>query len=208
MSTIFGYLYDHGAGILGVLGFLLSLYNWWSAIRNKTVNPQPQLLAELRGYLDTAVKECQQVKGQLTFDRYLIHTGFRPEIRPRPAEFDTAINRLPELGFTITSVGQRQIDMFHYLIRDATYFWDNLRVSVQADPVNQSALEQAQRLRRLCLMIEKFLPEYVDAIRDINKAHVWKRFKYRDHHAFTYKLFRWTPLNTAINEYERVLTAE
>lgn len=191
--------------VLGVLGFFISVYNLVSAIRHRTVKAQPELLAELRGYLDTALRECRQVKVRLDFDRYQLHTGYKPEIPARPAEFDNAIGRLPELGFTITSIGQRQIDMFLYLIKDATYFWDVLKTCVDADPVNVNALENAQRLRRLCLMIEKFFPEYVDAITAINKGDLWKRYKYRDHRSVAYKIFRWTPLRRAVTDYERAL---
>ncbi|OCB58460.1 hypothetical protein A5722_07225 [Mycobacterium vulneris] len=115
---------------------------------------------------------------------------------------------MPELGFTITSIGQRQIELLHYLIKDSTYYWDALKTCVDADPVNANALDFAQRLRRLCLMIEKFFPEYVDAITDINKGNLWKRYKYRDHRPAVYKVFRWTPLNESVSAYERALMGE
>ena len=207
MATVFGYLIHHGVAILGVLGFIISVYNFVAAVRNKTVNPQPQLLAELRGYLDTAARECGQVKGRLRFDRYqLMQEGARPNIPVRPPEFDDAIRRLPELGFTLTSVGQSQIELFRHLIEQTAYFWDNLRICLESnDPANFGALEPAQRLRRLCLIIEKFVPEYVDAVTDINKGNLWKRYKYRDHRELTYKVFRWTPLSRAVNDYETEL---
>jgi hypothetical protein len=55
-------------------------------------------------------------------------------------------------------------------------------------------------------MIEKFFPDYVDAITSINKGNLWKRFRYRDHRPFTCKLFRWSPLQRAVSEYERAIT--
>lgn len=191
--------------ILGVLGFVISVYNLFSAIRRSTVIPQAELLAELRGYLALTVRECQSVRPRLSFDRHLLHTGHRPDIPARPAGFDKAVERLPELGGTISSIGQRQIEMFEYLIRDTAYFWDILKQCTSSDPVNLNALENARRLKRLCLMVEKFLPQYVDAITSINKGNLWMRFKYRDHRPIVYKVFRWTPLTADINEYERVL---
>lgn len=188
--------------ILGVLGFFISVYNLVSAIRHRTVKAQPELLAELRGYLDTAVRECRQVKVQLDFDRYLLHTGHRPEIRPRPAEFDKAIDRMPELGFTVTSIGQRQIEVLLSLIRDVTYNWDLVKSCMDADPVNMNGLDFAKVLRRRCVLVERFFPDYVNAITRINKGNLWKRYRYRDHREFVYKLFRWKPLNQAVWAYD------
>jgi hypothetical protein len=94
-----------------------------------------------------------------------------------------AIERMPELGFTITSVGQRQIELLHVLIRDVSYNWDILKTCIDADPVNTNALEFSEKLRRLSLIVEKFFPVYVDAVKDINKGNIWKRYKYRDHRA-------------------------
>jgi hypothetical protein len=193
--------------ILGVLGFFISIYNLFSAIRRSTVVPQAELLAELRGYLDLTVRQCQTVRPRLDFDRYLLHTGHRPEIPGRPGEFDTALRRLPELGGTLSSIGQDQIEIFQYLIRDITYFWDILKQCTDSDPVNVNALENARRLKRLCFMVDQFLPEYVSAITSINKGNLWKRFRYRDHRPIVYKLFRWTPLRQAVNDYERILMA-
>lgn len=192
--------------ILGVLGFLISVYNFFSAIRRSTVIPQPELLAELRGYLDLTFRECRAVKPRLDFDRYQLDKGQRPSIPPRPRAFDTALERLPELGRTVSSVGQDQMEIFQYLIRDTADHWDRLKECIDTDPVNLNAMESAKRLRRLCYMVEKFLPEYIDGITAINKkGGLWKRFKYRDHRPFVYKLFRWTPLRRAVTEYERAL---
>lgn len=193
--------------ILGVLGFFISIYNLFAAIRRSTVIPQAELLAELRRYLDLTVRECQTVKPRLSFDRYGLETGQRPQIPQRPAEFDKALERLPELGGTISSIGQDQIEIFHYLLRDITYFWDLLKQCVDSDPVNVNALENARRLKRLCFMVDNFLPEYVGAVTSINKGNIWKRFKYRDHRPVIYKTFRWTPLRAAVSDYERILMA-
>ncbi|MCA2254812.1 hypothetical protein JF710_16655 [Mycobacterium intracellulare] len=209
MSTVFGYLLHHGTAILGVLGFVISVYNLVSAIRNRTVNPQPQLLAELRGYLDFTLQQCQQVKHRLNFDRYSLHIGQLPDIPTRPIELDTAIEKMPELGFTITSVGQRQIELLHMLIRDVAYNWDTVKSCLGTDnPANTSVLEFSEKLRRRCLIVEKFFPVYVETVTAINKGNIWKRYKYRDHRSFTYKVFRWTPLSHAVNDYDRALRGE
>lgn len=192
--------------VLGVLGFALSVYNWLDALRSRTVKAQAELLAELRGHLAFALYECQTVRHQLTFDQHMLHTGYRPEIRRRPKEFDEAIARLPELSFTINSIGQRQIEMLHYLIKDSASYWDLLKSCTDSDPVNFNALDNANRLRRLCKMIEKFFPEYIDAVIDKGTVgSLWKRYKYRDHRPVVYRVFRWTPLQQAVNDYEKVL---
>jgi hypothetical protein len=188
--------------ILGVLGFVISVYNLVSAIRSRTVNPQPPLVTELRGYIETAAKSCQQLRPQLNFDRHLLHTGHRPQINSGPAEFETAIKRMPELGRTVTSVGQRQIELLNMLITNVTYSWDALNNCVISDPVSLNALEFSQKLKKQTRMVERFFPTYVDALTAINKGSIWKRFKYRDHRDFTYKVFRWTPLDRAIREFE------
>jgi hypothetical protein len=139
--------------ILGVLGFVISVYNLVSAIRNRTVNPQPPLLAELRGHIDTAANSCQQLRPRLDFDRFLLHSGHKPEIPPRPAEFDTAIQRMPELSRTVTSVGQRQIEILHMVIQNVSYNWHTLNSCVASDPVNVNALEFSQKLKKLTLMV-------------------------------------------------------
>lgn len=144
--------------ILGVLGFAISVYNLFSAIRSRTVNPQPPLLAELGGYLELTAKACQQLRPQLNFDRHLLHTGHRPQINPRPAEFDTAISRMPELGRTVTSIGQHQIALLTVLINNVSHNWDVLNSCVISDPVNVSALEFSQKLKRQTRMVERFFP--------------------------------------------------
>jgi hypothetical protein len=71
--------------------------------------------------------------------------------------------------------------------------------------MNLAAMEFAPRLKRQCRIIEEFFPTYVGAVTSINKGNLWKRFRYRDHRAITYKVFRWTPLQRAVSEYERSL---
>jgi hypothetical protein len=188
--------------ILGVLGFFISVYNWISAIRHRTVNPQPELLAELRGYIETAANSCQQLRPQLNFDRHLLDTGHRPQINSRPTEFDTANKRMPELARTVTSVSQSQIELLQRLIQDLTYNWDVLIQCVISDPINVNALEFSGMLKKHTLMVKRIFPTYVDDLTAINKGNIWKRFKYRDHRDFTYKVFRWKPLNVAIREFE------
>jgi hypothetical protein len=200
-------LQNFGIGV-GVLGFCISVWNWLSAIRNRTVNPQPQLLAELRSYLDLTVHECQQVKHRLGFDRHQLYLEQKPEIPPRPQGFDQAVERMPELGFTITSVGQKQVEMLLWLIREIRYNWDNVNSCLDSDPMNTNALEFSEKLKRYCLLVEKFFPAYADAVRDINKGKVWKRFRYRDHGRVVCKVFRWTPLNQAVSEYDRALRGD
>jgi hypothetical protein len=190
-------------GVLGVFGFVISVYNLVSAMRSRTVNPQPVLLAELRGYLDVAQHACSQMRLRLNFDRHQIITGPKPEIPPRPSEFDDAINRMPELGFTITSIGQKQIALLHALIQGANYNWKTVQDCLDAEPMNLNVMDFAQRLKRQCSIIEKFFPTYVDAVTSINKGNLWKRFKYRDHHPLTYKITKWTPLQQAVSGYER-----
>jgi hypothetical protein len=129
------------SGILGVLGFVIGVYNLVSAIRNRTVIPQPPLLAELRNYLDVAHRACSQLRLRLNFDRYSLHTGHKPNIPPRPGEFEDAIKRMPELGFTITSIGRQQIALLHVLIRNTNENWEILQSCLDADPVNVNALE-------------------------------------------------------------------
>jgi hypothetical protein len=199
--------WDYFVKLLGVLGFVISVWTAVGAIRNRTVFPQPQLLAELRGYLDVAHRTCSHLGVQLNFDKSLLESGHKPNVLPRPAEFDEAIKRMPELGFTITSIGQRQIVLLHMLITSVNGDWIALESCLNSDPVSMTALECARRLRRQCLIIGKFFPNYVDAITRINKGKLWNRFKYRDHSSITYKLFRWTPLQPAVIEYERTLVA-
>lgn len=199
--------WDHLVKLLGVLGFVIGVCNSVAAVRNRTVNPQPELLAELRNYLDVALRSCQQVRLRLNFDRHQILTvGDRPDIPPRPTEFDDAIERMPELGSTITSIGQRQIGLLHVLIKGVSENWNNVTTCIDAKPMSVNALDFAQRLRRQCLIVEKFFPDYVDAITSINKGNLWKRYRYRDHRPIIYKIFRWTPLQQAVSEYERTLT--
>ena len=205
LSSAFGFFFANWAAILGVLGFGISVWNWSSAIRNRTVNAQPQLLAELRKHLDTALRECQNVRVQVTFDRYMISQGHRPTVNPRPDEFDTVLARLPELAFTITSIGQNQIETMKAMIEMVDYNWKVLQGCLEADEIPDTVLEFSRAVRLNASLVVKFLPEYVTAVRDINKGNLWKRFKYRDHSRIVRKLFRWPELGRSVSEYGEFL---
>lgn len=197
---------DHFLKLLGVLGFVISVTNLWSTSRHRTVKSQPELLSELRSYLDVAFHACSNVRLRLNFDRYQLENSPKPDIGTRPPELDQAVARMPELGFTITSVGQQQINLLKALIQGASENWKRVEDCLNAKPLNPNALEFSGHLKRQCRIIEKFFPEYVDAVTAINKGNMWKRFKYRDHRALTYKFFRWKALQTRVTEYERFLS--
>lgn len=191
--------------ILGVLGFFISVYNFVSTIRHRTVNDQPQLVAELRGYIETAHNASQQLRPTLNFDRYAIHTGQRPHIPAPPPTYGEAIARMPELGATVTAISQRDVVLMHGLIKTSYDDWITLNNCLISDPINENALEFSGKLNRKCLIIEKFFPDYVTALTAINKGNIWKRYRYRDHAQFTYRLFGWKPLARAVSEYEQSL---
>lgn len=197
--------WDHFLKLLGVLGFVISVTTLWSTTRNRTVKPQPELLSELRNYLDFALMACSNVRLRLNFDRYQLEHSPKPDIGTKPRELDEAVARMPELGFTITSIGQQQINLLKVLIQGASENWKSVEACLDAKPLSYNALEFSRNLKRQCRIIEKFFPEYVDAVTAINKGNMWKRFKYRDHRAATYKIFRWKPLHQRVNEYERFL---
>jgi hypothetical protein len=88
----------------------------------------------------------------------------------------------------------------------AAAFEKPARSCLDADPINPHALESAAKLKRQCQFIDKFFPDYIEALIEMNKrGGIWARFRYRDHHPLTYKVFRWTPLKQAVNEYDRAL---
>ena len=208
MSSLVHWIsWEHVTNVLGVLGFLISSGHVVLSARNQTINPQPPLLAELRRYLDDVYESCRQVCVNLNLDSHMIRTNVRPNIPRRPENgFADAIERMPELGKTITSVGQLQIDLLHRIVETADYHWKTLQSCIDADPINVNALDFAAKLKNNCRIIERFFPEYIDALIEINKkGNLWKRYRYRDHGPFTYKLFRWTPLQRAVSEYERTL---
>jgi hypothetical protein len=137
----------------------------------------------------------------------MIHTNVRPNIPRRPENgFADAVERMPELSKTITSVGQLQIDLLHRIVKAADDYWERLQSCIDADPINVNALDFAAKLKRQCRMIESFFPEYIDALIKINKTgRLWKRFRYRDHRPLTYKVFRWAPLDQAVRDFEQSL---
>lgn len=197
--------WDHAVKLLGVLGFVISVTTLVSTTRNRTVKPQAELLSELRDYLDVAHKACSNVRLRLNFDRYQLEHSSKPDIGKRPAELDQAVARMPELGFTITSIGQLQINLLKALIHGASGNWESVQNCLDAKPLSYNALEFSRNLQRQCRIIEKFFPEYINAVTAINKGNLWKRFKYRDHGALTNKIFRWKPLNKRVHEYEKFL---
>jgi hypothetical protein len=204
MSSIVHWIsWEHITKVLGVLGFILGVVNFFSGLRSRTVNSQPALIAELRGYLDGVYQGCRQIGINLNLDSHAIHTNIRPNLPRRPENgFAEAIEKMPELGKTVTSIGQRQVDLLHQIVRGADDHWTNLEACIDADPINPMALEFAAKLRRQCRIIDKFFPEYIDTLIKINDGKIWKRFRYHDHRPLTYKIFRWTPLQDAVRDYD------
>lgn len=190
-----------------MLGFVLGVVNYFGGLRSSTINSQPGLVADLRGHLDYVYESCRQIGINLNLDSHSIHTNVRPNLPARPANgFADAIANMPELGKTVTSVGQKQVDLLRQIVDGADYNWKHLENCIDADPINPMALEFAAKLKRQCQIINRFFPRYIDALVEINKTgKLWKRFRYKDHRPITYRVFRWTPFADEVNQYDRLL---
>lgn len=208
MSSLLHWIsWQHVLNVVGVLGFVLGVVNYFGGLRSSTINPQPPVIAALRGHLDYVYKSCSQIGINLDLDSHSIHMNRRPNLPARPANgFADAIAEMPELGKTITSVGQKQVDLLHSIVQAADYNWANLESCVASDPINPMALDFAATLKRFCRIIDRFFPRYIDALIEINQTgKLWKRFRYKDHRPLTYKVFRWIPLQQEMSNYEREL---
>ena len=206
-SLLHWFGWQHVLNVIGVLGFVLGVVNYFGGLRSSTINSQPGLVADLRGHLDYVYESCRQIGINLNLDSHSIHTNVRPNLPARPANgFADAIANMPELGKTVTSVGQKQVDLLRQIVDGADYNWKHLENCIDADPINPMALEFAAKLKRQCQIINRFFPRYIDALVEINKTgKLWKRFRYKDHRPITYRVFRWTPFADEVNQYDRLL---
>jgi len=111
--------------ILGVLGFVISLFNAGATIRQRTIGNQAQLLSQLRPLLDDPRQYLIELRRSLNFDRLDVDQH-RAQIPDPPRVLLDSLKEIPALSGQLLSPSSARIEHIRDLMNSTYGHWDEL----------------------------------------------------------------------------------